>query len=227
MQLPNRDQLESSFAVRFTRVNAKLRHQLEDYLGYPPDIARVPESFWQEVQDEMNRELAIVLLLIWSQSAIYHGMAAQDAQGQAAGYATARAGQIAPEYAAHSRQSLADAAHQWRQLSEPIPRGELQQYLVSLFGPRRAERVAMTETTRAQTAGGESAVRSLGGVRDDDRWITREDSRVCPVCRPLHNQPRSVWAQQFPSGPGDEVHPDCRCYIEYTVDLSLTGRGQV
>lgn len=69
MQLPNRDQLESSFAARFARLNGKLRHRLEDYLGSPPDIARVPQSFWQEVEDEMNRELAIVLLLIWSQSA--------------------------------------------------------------------------------------------------------------------------------------------------------------
>ncbi len=245
MQLPNRDQLENSFAVRFTRVNARLRHQLEDYLGYPPDISRVPESFWQEVQDEMNRELAVVLLLIWSQSAMLHGLDAQAAQSQAAAYAASRAQTVAPAFAANTRQMLQNAATRWQALEQPVTRGELQTDLVTVLGPRRSERVATTETTKAQTDGGESAVRqtdarryvaaALLGIHGDresgvrktvglrylDKWVTRNDGRVCPICAALHGKPRTVWAAQFPSGPGDDVHALCRCWIEYAVDLEL------
>lgn len=213
MELPNRDQLESSAAARFARLNATLRHRLEDYLGFPPDISRVPESFWQEVQDEMNRELAIVLLLVWGASARQHGLGAELARTQGLDYADRRAMTVAPQYAANSRQALNTAATRWQE--SPPTEADLQADLSTIFGPTRAARVATTETTRAQTAGGETATGQTTGLSERDLWITRRDGRVCPVCAPLHRQPRSVWQRQFPAGPGDDVHPFCRCFILY------------
>jgi hypothetical protein len=212
MELSNRDELESRFAARFARLNATLRHRLEDYLGYPPDINRVPESYWQEVQDEMNRELAAVLLLIWSQSAIQHGLVADVASVvQALDYSNRRATSLAPQFAANTRDMLAAAGRRWS-VDSPA-RGEFQGDLAGILGPSRAAGMAATETTAAQTAGGEIARRQLAGLSDLDTWFTRRDDRVCPVCQPLHLAWRAEWQAKFPSGP--PAHPMCRCWIRY------------
>lgn len=212
MELEGRNQLESKFAARFARLNSRLRHRLEDYLGHPPNAANVPESFWREVQDEANRELAIVLLLLWAQSAAQHGLAADLARDQALRYAQDRARQFAADYAKHTRDMLGKAAERW---TPDAARLEVQRDLTTILGPGRAERVATTETTKAQTAGGEAGIGQTVGLDENDLWMTLDDSRVCPICAPLHQQPRSVWQAQFPSGPGDDVHPLCRCWISY------------
>lgn len=214
MELVGRDQLESSFAARFARLNGRLRGKLKDYLGHPPDIGRVPDSFWQEVQDEMNRELSIVLLLLWSQSAVEHGLAADAAQAQGLQYAAQRAAAVAPDFAANTRDMLRSAAGRW---GPDVARAVVEEDLVVILGPTRAERMATTETTKAQTAGGEAGIGQTVGLSGEDLWITARDSRVCPICRPLHKQPRAVWQLEFPAGPGDDVHPQCRCFIQYAL----------
>lgn len=218
MELPDRDRIEASAAARFARLNSRLRHKLEDYLGSPPDVARVPESFWQEVRDEMNRETAIVLLLIWGASAQQHGLGVDLAASQSLAYASSRAAEVADAYAATTRTMLADAGHRWRQ--GPLDSATLQRDLVAILGPARAERTATNETTRAQTDGGESGTRQTIGLSDLDTWYTRRDDRVCPVCEPLHGSLRSDWQAAFPLGP--PAHPGCRCWIRYS-----RGRGEV
>lgn len=41
------------------------------------------------------------------------------------------------------------------------------------------------------------------------------DSKVCPICRPLHGRPREEWQAVFPLGPPS--HIACRCYVDYEV----------
>ncbi len=41
------------------------------------------------------------------------------------------------------------------------------------------------------------------------------DSKVCPICRPLHGRPRDEWQLVFPLGPPS--HGNCRCWIDYFV----------
>lgn len=214
MELANRDQLEASFAARFARLNSRLRAELQRHLGYPPNFANVPEAFWREVQDEINRELAIVLLLLWQQSAVQHGLATDLAEAQALKYATDRAAELSRSYAENTREMAGAAARRW---AADIPRSTLADDLGKVLGPNRAARMATTETTKAQTAGGEAGVGQTVGLSGEDQWITRADSLVCPVCKPLHKQPRAVWQQQFPTGPGDDVHPQCRCFIRYVL----------
>lgn len=209
MELANRDKIESSFAARFARLNSRLRHQLEDYLGSPPNIANVPDSFWQEAQEEANRELAAVLLLIWGASAKQHGLASDLATAQAARYAEARAATLARDFTANTRLATADLMRDF------VPGMPLQKPLVSILGPDRAARIAMTETTKAQTAGGEAGIGQTVGLSGEDIWRTRRDTRVCEFCDSLDGQPRSVWQSVVPEGPGDECHPNCRCTILY------------
>jgi hypothetical protein len=210
MELPDRDKIEASFAARFSRLNSRLRHKLEDYLGSPPDIRNVPDSFWQEAQDEANRELAAVLMLIWGASAKQHGLDAGLATQQAARYAEDRAATFARDFAASTRTSAG------KLMADFQPGMSLQRGLVSVLGPDRAARIATTETTRAQTAGGEAGIGQTVGLSGEDIWRTRRDARVCPICDELDGQPRAVWQAQFPTGPGDDVHPQCRCWIRYS-----------
>ena len=211
MELANRDKIEASFAARFARLNSRLRHRLEDYLGSPPNFANVPDSFWQEAEDEARRETAAVLLLIWGASAKQHGLAKDLAAVQAARYAGDRAAVLARDFTANTRLATADLMRDFQ------PGMPLQKGLVSILGPDRAARIAMTETTKAQTAGGEAGIGQTVGLSGEDLWRTRRDMRVCKICDELDGQPRDVWQAQFPTGPGDDVHPNCRCFIRYAM----------
>jgi len=58
------------------------------------------------------------------------------------------------------------------------------------------------------------------GVLDPDtlrKWITAEDERVCPICRPMHNQIRGL-NESFEKGEGGTTlttpaHVTCRCSV--------------
>lgn len=74
-----------------------------------------------------------------------------------------------------------------------------------IFGPERAERIAVTEVTRAFALG-----EDLAYAQDETVagwiWSTAEDEFVCPKCGPLNNH-------IYPKGGGPEMplHPRCRC----------------
>lgn len=85
------------------------------------------------------------------------------------------------------------------------------------FSRGRADTVAVTETTRAASAGERSERRRFdaAGLRTVAYWVTERDSRVCPICRPLDSQREEFWQNEFPGGP--PAHPRCRCYLRYEV----------
>lgn len=94
----------------------------------------------------------------------------------------------------------------------PLSRGGLtpQQFEV-VFGRGRAERIAITETTRmaeiAERAGME--VLRTSGIAVARRWETAEDDRVCERCGPMHGLPDRLWPSAYRNGP--PLHPACRC----------------
>lgn len=55
------------------------------------------------------------------------------------------------------------------------------------FSPARADRIAITEVTRAIASGNLDAWRSTGYVTGK-RWDTANDEKVCVVCGRLHGQ---------------------------------------
>ena len=92
-----------------------------------------------------------------------------------------------------------------------ITREDAIEQIKPLFGKVRAEAIATTEVTRAQSAATDSYVEDLKerGVQVVTRWLTAEDERVCPICGPLDHKTEEVWRQEFPLGP--PAHPRCRC----------------
>ena len=199
MELENRDQLEAKFASRMARLHGSLRTQLIALLGSPPDPSKVPESFWIEAEAEMQRQLAIVLLLVWGASARQHGLGSDLADVAALRYAEMRSQLVAPQWAANSRSRL----------TAYLGRGGLtaEQIAADVFSPSRAESLATTETTTATSSGGEVATVQTVGINELDTWYTQDDSRVCPTCGPLHSTPRSKWMARFPDGP--PAHTNC------------------
>lgn len=91
------------------------------------------------------------------------------------------------------------------------------------FGPDRAARIAITETTRIFTEG------TLAAAREDDtithvRFLTAADEIVCPICGPLHGIVARKTARGFETPAGFQfppLHPNCRCGITEETALTL------
>lgn len=84
------------------------------------------------------------------------------------------------------------------------------------FGAERAERIAVTEVTRAYATGqrmaGEDLQKEFPGVKVVKEWFTNEDDKTCELCFPLNGKVVPV-DEPFGDGVDDPpVHPQCRCW---------------
>lgn len=91
----------------------------------------------------------------------------------------------------------------------------------SQFDEARADKIAITETTRSITAGEYGVVGMAVGLGlmsgDEAVWVTAEDELVCEECAPLNEQPQDVWSLVSPAGP--PLHPNCRCTLDYRMGM--------
>lgn len=100
--------------------------------------------------------------------------------------------------------------------SGEITREDFERMTHSLTDRSRAETVAATETTRANThaerwAADQTAAQT--GKRLAAVWNTERDGKVCPICAPLHGRIDAGWQSVIPAGP--PAHPNCRCFLTY------------
>lgn len=224
---PQRDKFERELSGILLPLAERHRRELVRLMGNPPDATKVPPEFWEQVRRDQEETLAAILLLIVAASASLHGASDEDARQSAATYAARRAALVAAEYAARSRElafKLAEDARKAAAAGTPIAKSELGQRFDSIFGESRGNRIAVTETTAAATAGGEAGASLTVGLSLADIWWTEEDARVCEICRPLHRKPRQEWMAVYPSGP--PAHPMCRCFVEYRGRLRTRPREQ-
>lgn len=169
-----------------------------------------------------------LMLLIFLASADQHATAASVAvddaligrmETQGVVFARSRSNMVATGFVQHSRDMLGNAAQRWRDRTstgDTITQAEVDGDLESIFGRKRMDGIATNETTQAQFVGGDNLIRASIGVSQKDRWFTRADRHVCPICSPLHRTLRDVWEREFPTGP--PAHPICRCWIEYDFE---------
>lgn len=90
----------------------------------------------------------------------------------------------------------------------------LESSLASVFGEKRAEMIAATETTRIFSEGNALAWQSTGFV-NQVRFNTSEDDSVCPYCSPLDGQVFDV----DDYGHKPPIHASCRCWNTPVVDV--------
>jgi len=213
--LKDRDKREDSFRKRLTSLSAKHRKELEKLLGDPPNPDNVPQEFWDRVERETEEQITLALLLIFLMGFRQHAPKEpkETALDEAKKYATEQARKLASQFTVHSKK----LANKIRDIGKKETKAKVK----SIFGPERAEGIAVTETTAATSQAGERAVVRTVGFTSNDTWFTENDARVCPICAPLHNTKRVVWGAQFPEGP--PAHPVCRCWIHYALEK----RGKV
>lgn len=240
-ELTNRDDLEADFALKLSRLTTKQRKEFELLLGDPPDPANVPQEFWDRVQQELDDNMTILLLLIASASYTQHGGALVQPSAPTFDQALAKllgkesqpeppsplvqwardiSGKTAAGFVDRSKDMLATAGDEWAQAiadGEDISGRDIIDKALQIFGPERAARIAVNETTRAQHQGSEYAIATTVGLSEDDLWINRpllSRTGPCPVCEPLHMTPRSYWGRFFPQGP-PTPHVGCVCYVQF------------
>jgi hypothetical protein len=215
MELPKRNVLEFKFARQLSRLTSEQRIKLGSYLGYPPDLNNVPDSFWQEVEEENNNLIYNWWAATFLASALMHGLEYKRADQIAQETAAAQARIQAQLINSTTKKRLASLGDDWLEniRNDNMSRGAILQDLVPLFGSKRTENIVVTTITQAQSQGGETAVNETGRQSWEDKWFTVEDGRVCPICQPLHGTKREFWTRYFPSGP--PAHNMCRCWIDY------------
>lgn len=106
--------------------------------------------------------------------------------------------------------------------------------LAPMFGPVRAEAIAVTEVTRMYAEGNLLSWR-LSGVVDGAIWMTAEDDLVCPICKPLDGQVADslVEVRFLDHVGGPPAHVRCRCWLTPLVSKSkmllklIQGRGKL
>lgn len=218
MELPNRDAYEAQFTKRMRGLSQRQEEEFLRLLGDPPDIGNVPASFWDKVEARNREELETALLLIFLAAAVFHGAERSSMETPAGAWASRQADLVA-------RQFTQTSARMAEVLSRDIEiklRGDgvtpdwLRERAATIFGEPRLQRLAINETTIAQTEGGEAGVRTSVGISDEDTWRTNPSlSRTgpCPVCAPLNGKKRPEWSADFPAGP--PAHASCVCDIVY------------
>ena len=237
--IPNRDALERKLAREMSRLFKGMSgHMLELLEQYNWNVNLIPLDLWEgfTVQEKAvllpfleNVSLASAERLIDSLPiGVDWGLVNQGAADWARSYSTLLAGQIdhtTREWIATSiRSSVASYFEDGLTMGELVGRLESDPTLAKLFtsdvrdrlgrvyGPKRAEMIAVTEITRAASEGEQAIARELAkeGIQMVPIWRTNEDSLTCPLCGDRANK-------EITDGVYPPLHPRCRCFTSYLL----------
>lgn len=187
--------------------------------GLPaPDL--LGEPFWASERDLLLKILIPILL---------HSIQDGAAQGEVAmlelgigvdwelvnielsQWIRSHAGALATQLTEVTRRSLAETIATWMQDGTGFP--DLVGRVERIVGPARAMRVAVTETTRAFSAGKHALWQQETDVVEARQWTTAEDVVVCPLCVALDTHIADLGQPFFDGTPDPPRHVACRCDI--------------
>lgn len=215
----DRNPLQAAANEKLNKLSDKHREQLIELMGVPPDISRVPETFWMEVDSEYRRQLAIVLAIIFLSSFDESSDDSDDGDLESEIWGGYRADWNAQKYVATSKKRLASLAGKW--VVEPVTtRQELRTSLSGIFGPSRTTTIAQTETTRALTAGTVAAAKRDQQYRSGRLGIYNRLGPClhCKFCELIADTESRFWSR---FGDGPPWHVNCCCFLEL-VPMQVT-----
>ena len=217
----NEELLKDEVEARFTRdLERELRRQrnelvpadaTEDQVRQAPQ--RVDEA-GQPVRDIMRlhvmRSAELGVGLAFSQlDSVGIGFDWGMAHAQAAEWASQYTFDLVRGINETTRRRLQAAVDEW--FRNGLPLHALRQELTSVFGEKRAQSIAQTETTRAAAIGSQIGYEQSGVVIGKE-WVT-VITDVCPVCEPLHGRQVGLNEEFEPGYALPPRHVNCRCFI--------------
>lgn len=93
---------------------------------------------------------------------------------------------------------------------------DLVEAVATIWGPERAQRIAVTEVTRAYAAAKYQVAEEMEqmGLPQVIVWQTEKDELVCEICAPRDGKVEGDgWTRDGPYGLEPPAHPNCRCGI--------------
>jgi hypothetical protein len=189
-----------------------------------------PQADWERDKEELAA--ALLLLLSRPYFDAHMGLATQYGIGRESATLTSDYQRWAVEYARKTASGIVDTSREISLKSavvigglppgSPFPANaqtatKLRDALTleGMVDSRRVVRTAVTEVTRAITAGEQSAARSIAamlGLATLPFWVTAKDDAVCPVCRPNNGRSCNAASVGFPP-----AHVNCRCFVDWRV----------
>ena len=221
MDLAGRDDFEKEIARRLGRISQQQYRRLVDALGKEPTQAQldaINRTFWQELETAYQGALQPELEKVFTAHAL--ALIAEQSIGIDVAVINERAARWAREYSYQLVRGITDSTRTALQqqiagfFEDKRTLGDLYESIGQLFGPVRAEMIAVTETTRAAVQGELAFADELGklGLHTTQIWQTNNDDLVCPICGPLNQMRRGDgWNDPPPA------HPRCRCWTSTEV----------
>lgn len=209
-----RTEAEARLAKRLAAVGQQVYQDVVELLGDPPDILQLTESVWLGIETRytgaIRPELEAIFLDALNELAEEIGFTLSwDAANQAAAdWARQYTFDLVKGINDSSRKMLQQAVSDF--FEQGLSIDDLRDKLSAIFGPVRAEMIAVTEVTRAVVEGEKTLIRGLEaeGVMMQSVFNTSNDNRVCPICSPLNQQ--VVTEDQHPPR-----HIRCRCWLSW------------
>ena len=225
-----RDEIEQSMSDEVARLNVRTRRQLLRLLGDPPQLDNLTDDVWQSIIRDFENVLTPNMEKIFIESAQYlstelgfSGVDFDLVNQGAVDWSRRYSGQTAQNMIRFRRKKLGEWVAQFYE--DKIDRDTLMQRASRLYGPAKAEEIAITEVTRAAVEGERVVIDALGneGVMMQKIWVTVRDRRVCPICEPLDGVRASgIGFDAFFLNPGNNrqylnppAHTRCRCGVRY------------
>ena len=232
--IQNREQVEKKIARALSKDQQVQLNRLIKQLGNPPNLNNIPQTMW----DDIEKNTAVVLSPFLEEVFLNQAKEIMGAipigidwtlinQG-AVDWASRYSFDLVSHLNQTSRNGLSQAIQAYFRDAGTI--GNLESRIAAyeqftrragnLFGPVRAETIAITEVTRA-AAQGEIAIAEdikKQGIEMIATWNTNQDESTCPLCSPLNNKKQGDgWTEPPP------LHPRCKCWLNH--ELPKVRRG--
>ena len=234
----NRDKLERELAYKLGRQQRSWFRRLLGQLGDVPQYENISTSFWITI----GKELAGLIGPFLEEIFLDQARDLMLSQPIGVDWALVNEGAISfvRDYTfelvkgtnRHSQNTLREAIEAYFERDPDVRNiGDLQRSISHLYGPTRAEAIAVTEITRASAEGEYQIAKDLRsqGVDMIAFWQTSEDELVCPICAPLNDRQASgfdvlgkpYWIHPDPKHEGKTfkhpAHPRCRCWPRHEL----------
>ncbi len=219
----SRDELERRLARAIQRVDNRYLGILRDNNG------QTPFGYWDNYQRDLAEVIASPIRASIEQSFAESSDYARLVDSREAASNIDKA--VTAAIAAITLGIITNTRNAYNSiLQEGVTGAPLLERIALRFSSGHAEAIAVTELTRAEASFADvlSGLLSEQGIKTQQRWLTSEDERVCPICTPadhkLKDEPINTasggwngqtWGQRYPNGA--PAHPHCRCKINVEI----------